>query len=680
MRGLGRVLGTVRFLIRRAISLVGPKTVWVLTTAISAAALALYVLHVRFLDPVDSPFAIPWPVIAVAFFLAEDYVIRFDLRRDVHSYSLTELPLVVGLFFLPPSELLLAQLVGDLVTLTWRRQPPVKLFFNVGNLALNGLVAITVFHALGGGAGPLRPAGAGAAFAAALSTAALGPVLINLAIRLSGGGLPPGAWRDTLGIAGLVAGVNASLGIAASMVTWLDWRVLWVLLLPTAALLLGVRLYGADRRKHRGLEFLYSTSRVLHRSLQVERAVPAVLSQARDMFQAELAEITLLPRAPNEKASRSSLGRSKAETMVSLDELPTGPWAKALAAGCPMIAPADDSGKTDSGRPRAAMFAPLISKDSVIGMMQIADPIGEHNRFEEEDLQLFTTLVNHASVALENAALVDQLEESLDHLKELNELKDDFVASVSHELRTPLTSIQGYVQMLVRHGEKLQGDRQAAFLTEVGRQTDRLRYLIEDLLAVSRIEARQERIVLEPFSAESLVREILSELKDWGDHQLEIDFESEMDPVEADENKVRHILMNLIENALKYAPANTRITIRGRVEESREIISVEDQGPGIPEHLRSKIFDRFYQVDQSLTREQGGMGLGLYISQKMAEAMGGEVRLERSDERGSVFSLLLPLSPTAGITEDSQGQVEAPDRASSEPSQALPTSRGSVAV
>ena len=150
------------------------------------------------------------------------------------------------------------------------------------------------------------------------------------------------------------------------------------------------------------------------------------------------------------------------------------------------------------------MVAPLFGEDEVVGTMIVGNRLGDVSTFDAEDLKLFETLANHASVSLENARLVGRLEESLAHLTEMNRLKDDFVASVSHELRTPLTSILGYVKTLLRPDVDFKESEEHQFLQTIERQGERLRVLIEDLLEVSRLESKEVRPVLSTISLPTL--------------------------------------------------------------------------------------------------------------------------------------------------------------------------------
>ena len=251
-----------------------------------------------------------------------------------------------------------------------------------------------------------------------------------------------------------------------------------------------------------------------------------------------------------------------------------------------------------------------------------------------------------ATVSLKNTGLVARLEESLVDLKQANRLKDDFVAVVSHELRTPLTSIQGYVKTLLQIAGDLDIEQQRSFLEAADRQSERLRRLIEQLLVVSRLESHVEPLTVTTFSLRALTRQVVDELRMTANGQVfDLRFEEVVPPLETDESKVRQILSNLIENAIKYSPPDSRITIRETLTDGGRVLSVEDEGGGIPDDSRDRVFDRFYQVDQSSTRRVGGTGLGLYICSKMADSLGARLWLERSDAQGSLFCLALPSAP-----------------------------------
>ncbi|HEX9717713.1 MAG TPA: ATP-binding protein [Actinomycetota bacterium] len=250
------------------------------------------------------------------------------------------------------------------------------------------------------------------------------------------------------------------------------------------------------------------------------------------------------------------------------------------------------------------------------------------------------------TLSLENTRLVRRLEGALEHEKELSRLKDDFVAVVSHELRTPLTSIHGYLKTLLKLSGDLGEVQRRSFLEGAARQTDRLRGLIEQLLVVARLESHVEPITFSLVALQSLTQHVVEELRPLArGHTFDLRFHPTMDFIGTDEAKVRQILSNLIENALKYAPPDSRVTVRGITTGDGVLISVEDEGPGIPPESQERVFDRFYQVDSSATRSVGGTGLGLYICKRMSQTIGARLWLERSGRDGSVFCLCIPKAP-----------------------------------
>jgi len=258
-----------------------------------------------------------------------------------------------------------------------------------------------------------------------------------------------------------------------------------------------------------------------------------------------------------------------------------------------------------------------------------------------------------ATASLENSRLVSRLEEALETEKELSRMKDDFVAVVSHELRTPLTSIQGYIKTLLQLGPDLGEEQRRSFLEASDRQSGRLRRLIEQLLAVARLESQVEPLTLSYSSVEQVAQRVVDELRvSAHGHTFDLRFPAGLPLINTDEEKVHQVLSNLVENALKYSPPDTRIAVRAEERDGGILIRVEDEGRGIPREAHDRIFDRFYQVDSSATRSVGGTGLGLYICRKMADAIGGKLWLERSGPEGTVFRLWIPEGPPA----DAEGE------------------------
>jgi signal transduction histidine kinase len=617
---------------RSPLRLNGAQRVWLLSAAVAGVAALLYLFVVRGFPPSSAPFRMPWWVLAGLFTIAEMSVIHFQFRREAHSFSLGEIPTVLGLFFATPADLVLGQLVGATVALVlFRRQSPVKIAFNTAQFVLGTSLAILIFHAVVGGGDPFGPIGWAGAFGAAIGMDLLGAFLVSTAIALAEGtGVRLPRLPDIVGIGLAISLTNTSLAVVAvTILAFEPWAVL-LLLLPAALLVPAYRAYMSGRQRHQTLESLYQATRLLQRSLKVESMMPTLLTRAREMFRSEVAEVTLFPLTEADAAVRATLGPSDEveESLVDLD--PTeGVWARVASEDqAVLLARPLESVRLrehfDSRGIRDAMIAPLHGKGGVVGTMMVANRLGEVSTFDAEDLKLFEALANHASVSLENARLVGRLD----------------------ELRTPLTSIHGCIKTLLAPDGDLDPGTQRALMEAIDRQADRLVILIEDLLVASRIESNSVRPVIAPMKLGLLAHQVVEDTRSRArNHRLELDVEGDLPSVESDERKVRQILVNLMENAIKYSPEETTITVRCRAEEDGVAALVEDQGPGIPKELHQKVFERFYQADQSTTRTVGGTGLGLYICRRLAEVIGGRVTLDSSDERGSVFKVWVPKAP-----------------------------------
>ncbi len=235
-------------------------------------------------------------------------------------------------------------------------------------------------------------------------------------------------------------------------------------------------------------------------------------------------------------------------------------------------------------------------------------------------------------------------------LKQVEIMQKDFVSNVSHELKTPITSIKGYVETL-RDTPPRNPERLRRFLGIIDTQTDRLNSIIEDLLILSRIEQnREETLAREDFPLLDLLESVAQVCRDRGAARgitLETDFP---DPalIRVHPLLAEQALVNLTDNAVKYSPPGSRIHLAaevippGKGRAAGAVVSVQDEGPGIPPAEQERVFERFYRVDKARSREAGGTGLGLAIVKHIAQTHAGWVRLESSPDRGSCFSLFFP--------------------------------------
>jgi signal transduction histidine kinase len=242
-----------------------------------------------------------------------------------------------------------------------------------------------------------------------------------------------------------------------------------------------------------------------------------------------------------------------------------------------------------------------------------------------------------------------QLEESFSKLKELDRLKSNFLATMSHELRTPLTSVIGYSEMML---EGLGGPlttEQKDYLQIIMEKGESLLQLITSILDVTKIEAGRIRLVMSEVEVGQLMKDAVSTVMPHARKKgLSLVCEpGDLPRITCDREKVRQCLINLVNNSVKFTPQNGTITVGAEQQGDRMALYVKDTGIGISEDNQRRIFETFYQVDGSSTREYGGAGLGLAIVKSFVEAHGGEVRVASQPERGATFTLLLPMRHAA---------------------------------
>ncbi len=226
----------------------------------------------------------------------------------------------------------------------------------------------------------------------------------------------------------------------------------------------------------------------------------------------------------------------------------------------------------------------------------------------------------------------------------LEQLRSDFVATAAHELRTPLAAVYGAVRTL-RQQDGLPAEMSARFLEMIENESERLRLVMDQLLAAAQLDAADLHLRHEPVDAvalcESLVRS--AEARTAPDIEIQLDAPNGL-AVVADPDRLRQVVANLIDNAIKYSPNGGRVEIRVASNGRLGTIEIEDHGLGIPAVEQERIFEKFYRLDPSMTRGVGGSGLGLYISRELVEQMGGKLTVASTYGSGSVFAVALPLA------------------------------------
>lgn len=256
-------------------------------------------------------------------------------------------------------------------------------------------------------------------------------------------------------------------------------------------------------------------------------------------------------------------------------------------------------------------------------------------------------LLAHATPLRESGGAVIVLHD-VTELRRLERVRRDFVANVSHELRTPVSIIRANAETLI-DGALEDPERARTFLDALVRNAERLSNLISDLLDIARIESGRLQIELKPVDVGALITRAAETV---GPGAAERHQQLELRPAGApsalaDPAALEQVLLNLMDNAIKYSPDGGRIRVSARADDGRVHIEVMDEGPGIEPQHRARIFERFYRVDRGRSRAMGGTGLGLSIVKNLVESMGGEVGVEMAEPQGSVFWVRLPAAPAA---------------------------------
>jgi K+-sensing histidine kinase KdpD len=630
----------------------GVIRVWLLNAALVAVAAALYAGPLRNARAYDGTVRIPWFVLAGVFYLAERFVIHVHFRRNAESFSLSEIPVVIALFFVSPIYLVTAQLAGAGSALIFnRKQSVTKLVFNLAQFATGTAIATLVFRAIASSGGLLHGTEAAGAGFGVLAMALLGVGTVVMAISLSEGHIDIRMIPKVLILGLIVALTNSSVALVAVVLLRTAGWTAWLLSIPAATLFIAYRAYQQQRSQNESLEFLYESTRMLQGTLELEGTLRGLLEQVRKMFRAEIARVTLFDVEGDQNARRTVLGPDTEWTFMKPVDLDPkkGVWARVASEEQAIVIAKPIRNERlrryfeSEGGIRDAMVAPLLGDGRVIGTLLVANRLGDVTTFDQEDLKLFETFANHASISLENARLVSELRASLTKMTEMNHVKDEFVATVSHELRTPLTCIIGFLKTLLREDVEYSREETRDMLTVAERQSENLHGLIEDLLLVSRIESRPIKTVPSTFVVGNLLHDVVGAFTEEGtQHHIELIGGGSTLEMRSDPSALRRILSNLIENAVKYSPIGTTIRLSVRPDGLGMRFAVEDEGPGVPPEARERIFDRFYQVDQSNTRTSTGVGLGLYICKSLSESLGGRLTCGEAPQGGAAFVLWVP--------------------------------------
>lgn len=288
---------------------------------------------------------------------------------------------------------------------------------------------------------------------------------------------------------------------------------------------------------------------------------------------------------------------------------------------------------------KSLIAIPIIYADTYLGFLSL-NFINKHKNFTEDDINLVKTIADQSSIALYHAGLYTKA-------KEAARTKGDFIANMSHELKTPLNIIIGFSDVLT--GAKVSPNKQMEYLKNINKSGKHLLGLTNDIINISKIESGNFNLEFETINSKQVILDVVNSIKLIAeDKNININVNLIDANINADKKMFSQILYNLTTNAIKFTPANGKITIESILENEKLIVSVVDTGIGIETKNQELIFEKFKQVDSSYSKTQQGAGLGLSIAKRLIELHNGSIHVESDENKGSRFWFCLPSAESFG--------------------------------
>lgn len=403
-----------------------------------------------------------------------------------------------------------------------------------------------------------------------------------------------------------------------------------------------------SRVRHR-FERLLSAGVAIFSERSLDRVLQQVVDSAREVVGARYAALGVL--APDQKSLSQFVtsGLSQAER-DRIGALPTGRGLLGLVIREPKPIRTTDIGRHPKrfGFPphhpamKSFLGVPIVSHDRVFGNLYLTEKIGAAE-FTSEDQAIAVLLATHAAVAVENARLNEESQQLLSQVRDMQRHRDLFFAMMNHELRNALTGVYGWAERLVR-GKSADGVAQAA--REVYEGAERTITLLNNLLDLTRLDAGKVRPVWRDVDVLAAVRRAISGLQPAAESKrIAIAAECPGSPaLRTDPVRLEQILVNLLSNAVRHSPEGERVALRVEAADSEVSFHVVDHGPGVPPELQTRIFEPFERFDP---HSGLGTGLGLPVSRRLAEVLGGRLTVESQVGQGADFTLTLPLRAPA---------------------------------
>jgi signal transduction histidine kinase len=289
---------------------------------------------------------------------------------------------------------------------------------------------------------------------------------------------------------------------------------------------------------------------------------------------------------------------------------------------------------------RCRLAAPLLMAGRSMGMISLVRV--EPDSFSEDEIELVTILGRFLGSAVQNIRAYEAERATVEELRKLSALRADFVSLVSHELRSPMAAVIGSATTLHARWRELSPEQRESFLALIEHETKRLADLVGDVLDTSRIESGSFSYSFSDVDVGELIRESAA-LAESGQDEVPVrsHVNEPLPLVRADRERLRQVLTNLVDNAVKYSPAGAEVDVHAFAEDGRIRVEVRDHGPGVPPEHQSLIFEKFGRVAGEHAKP--GTGLGLFIARSIAQAHGGSLEVRSAPSAGATFALVLPV-------------------------------------
>ena len=300
------------------------------------------------------------------------------------------------------------------------------------------------------------------------------------------------------------------------------------------------------------------------------------------------------------------------------------------------------TGKKEYKLPASLCYVPMLYQDKCFGIIGLAST--KKNYFTPYHVKLVTAAARNVAIAFSRVRMYEKEKEMVNKLKDVNKMKDQFIANVSHELRTPLTAVIGFSYLL--QGGKLGklSEMQQELINDILTSAQNMLHLVEDLLDLSKLQAKKIKLLKKCINLKPVVEEVITTTKIIAqDMRVKVEgiFDGDFTSVYVDPNRMRQIILNLVTNAIKFNVENGVVRIFLQDRGAEIVIKVEDTGVGISEEDKAKVFEQFRQFGIG-NKKFRGTGLGLAITKQLVELHGGEISLESEPGKGTTFTIILP--------------------------------------